>query len=327
MNRLNWQRWMTRGPIVVAGGVLAAVVVVVAYSLRDAVAADPPASAADGVNLLKQTKEEAAAKSVGCITCHQTVHDPHEKETLNIGCVDCHGGDASAKDVQTAHVHPRFPEAWATSAKPVRTYTLLNHETPEFVRFVNPGDLRVAGHQLRHVRLPRHAGGTGQQVHDDHRLHVVGRRPVQQRRHPQQALLLRRQLHRRRRAAAAGDRAAADRGGVPQEGRRALPRPAAALRDHAAGQHPPHLRARRRIPAPTSASRIGWRIRAGRSSAASASAAWAPRTAPTPPCSASRRRACSTRRSTSWGPTTTPATTAPAAAAPATSSTPTTAPG
>ena len=55
------------------------------------------------------------------------------------------------------------------------------------------------------------------------------------------------------------------------------------------------------------------------------SAAWAPRTAPTPSSSACRRRGCSTRRSTSWAPTTIPATTAPAAAPPATSSTPTTA--
>ena len=43
-----------------------------------------------------------------------------------------------------AHVQPRFPEAWRTSANPVRSYTLLNHESPEFIRFVNPGDLRIA---------------------------------------------------------------------------------------------------------------------------------------------------------------------------------------
>ena len=30
------------------------------------------------------------------------------------------------------------------SATPERTYTLLNRESPEFVRFVNPGDLRAA---------------------------------------------------------------------------------------------------------------------------------------------------------------------------------------
>ena len=44
------------------------------------------------------------------------------------------------------------PEAWDSSANPVRSYTLLNHESPEFVRFVNPGDLRVAHAELRDDR-------------------------------------------------------------------------------------------------------------------------------------------------------------------------------
>ena len=39
---------------------------------------------------------------------------------------------------------PGSPRPGATSANPVRSYTLLNHESPEFVRFVNPGDLRIA---------------------------------------------------------------------------------------------------------------------------------------------------------------------------------------
>ena len=45
-----------------------------------------------------------------------------------------------------AHVAPRYPESWhwPSSRMPERTYTLLNRESPEFVRFVNPGDLRVA---------------------------------------------------------------------------------------------------------------------------------------------------------------------------------------
>ena len=89
--------------------------------------------------------EAAAAKSAGCITCHQGQHDPHGKpETVRLGCVDCHGGNPQATDQQQAHVWPRFPDAWRSSGNPVRSYTLLNHESPEFIRFVNPGDLRVA---------------------------------------------------------------------------------------------------------------------------------------------------------------------------------------
>src|SRR5262249_18944359 len=45
-----------------------------------------------GVNLLAQSAEEAAAKSTGCIACHQSVQDPHFKDTVRLGCTDCHGG-------------------------------------------------------------------------------------------------------------------------------------------------------------------------------------------------------------------------------------------
>jgi hypothetical protein len=97
-----------------------------------------------GVNLLQQTAEQAAAKSAGCLVCHENAHDPHYKDTLRLGCCDCHGGDPTTAVRERAHVPPRFPDAWPSSANPVRSYTLLNHETPEFVRFVNPGDLRIA---------------------------------------------------------------------------------------------------------------------------------------------------------------------------------------
>jgi hypothetical protein len=95
-------------------------------------------------DLLRQTEAQAARKSAGCLCCHQNVHDPHFKETLNLGCVDCHGGDPTTDVKEQAHVHPRHPEAWPTSANPVRSYTLLNDESPEFVRFFNPGDFRIA---------------------------------------------------------------------------------------------------------------------------------------------------------------------------------------
>jgi hypothetical protein len=97
-----------------------------------------------GVDLLRQSAEEAARKSAGCVVCHQKARDPHFKDTVKLGCCDCHGGDPGAATKEAAHVHPRFAESWPSSANPVRSYTLLNHERPEFIRFVNPGDLRVA---------------------------------------------------------------------------------------------------------------------------------------------------------------------------------------
>src|SRR5678816_4641199 len=54
--------------------------------------------------------------------------------------------DRYLASLRVAHVLPRDESAWKwpASATPERTYTLLNRESPEFVRFMNPGDLRVA---------------------------------------------------------------------------------------------------------------------------------------------------------------------------------------
>src|SRR5947209_19732468 len=41
-----------------------------------------------GVDLLRQTDAEAAAKSNGCLSCHVGAHDPHYKETVRLGCGD-----------------------------------------------------------------------------------------------------------------------------------------------------------------------------------------------------------------------------------------------
>ncbi|HVR38853.1 MAG TPA: cytochrome c3 family protein, partial [Thermoanaerobaculia bacterium] len=68
----------------------------------------------------------------------------HSSPAVKLGCTDCHGGNASALTKNEAHVQPRFPELWPTSANPPRTYTALLRESPEFVKFINPGDLRVA---------------------------------------------------------------------------------------------------------------------------------------------------------------------------------------
>ncbi|MBI3411806.1 MAG: hypothetical protein HY040_26035 [Planctomycetes bacterium] len=102
------------------------------------------------VDLIQQNRVAADRKSAGCIACHEHAHDPHfppvdkPVRTFHLGCVDCHGGDPNAGCKEIAHVRPRFPDAWKSSANPVRSYALLNHEAPEFIRFVNPGDLRIA---------------------------------------------------------------------------------------------------------------------------------------------------------------------------------------
>ncbi len=108
-----------------------------------------------------QTPEAAGEKSAGCLTCHTQTDSfsMHASPAVQLGCVDCHGGNGAvriaagtikgsreyAKAEESAHVLPRFPENWhyPSSANPERTYTLLNQEAPEFVRFTNPSDYRV----------------------------------------------------------------------------------------------------------------------------------------------------------------------------------------
>jgi hypothetical protein len=110
----------------------------------------------------EQTAEAVAAKSAGCQTCHtQTdAQTMHVSAAVLLGCTDCHGGQPevrlragiardSAEYRQTldaAHVKPRYPDEWhyPSSANPQQTYTLLNRESPAFIRFINPSDYRVA---------------------------------------------------------------------------------------------------------------------------------------------------------------------------------------
>lgn len=88
--------------------------------------------------------------SLGCVSCHGGTETSH---AIDVGatCVGCHGGSGKEDgDKDKAHVQPRYPAFWGkakggtVTGNPQRGYTQLNRESPEFIRFVNPGDLRVA---------------------------------------------------------------------------------------------------------------------------------------------------------------------------------------
>jgi hypothetical protein len=96
-------------------------------------------------NWIDQTQAEANAKSAGCLQCHQGVEPMHKAEHVVLGCIDCHGGNPGrGLTKEQAHILPRNKEFWKTSANPPNSNVWLNHESPEFIRFMNPGDLRVA---------------------------------------------------------------------------------------------------------------------------------------------------------------------------------------
>jgi hypothetical protein len=108
----------------------------------------------------EQSQDEADAKSSGCISCHTSTDEPtmHPTRTVHIGCIDCHGGNNSihvaagtppaspeykAAKVK-AHVQPHNPIFKNRASLPERVFTGWLAESAEYVKFINPGDLRVA---------------------------------------------------------------------------------------------------------------------------------------------------------------------------------------
>jgi hypothetical protein len=119
-----------------------------------------------------QGAEEVELKSQGCRSCHTKTESRsmHVSDAVQLGCVDCHGGNATVMQPaktrkgefayrtaqDKAHVQPRYPRSWhyPSSANPERTYTLLNKESPEFIRFINPSDYRIAREACGACHLP-----------------------------------------------------------------------------------------------------------------------------------------------------------------------------
>jgi len=112
-------------------------------------------SAEDG-----QSPQDAALNSSGCVSCHTSTDEPsmHPTKTVFLGCTDCHGGNPSISvppgtavnspgyndAKEKAHVQPHDPIFKNRSALPERVYTGWLQESADYVKFVNPGDLRVA---------------------------------------------------------------------------------------------------------------------------------------------------------------------------------------
>jgi len=122
------------------------------------------AAVAGGVSLFAmlvllpgQSLDEATQRSAGCISCHGMTEAPsmHITGTVHLACIDCHGGQGmvmrpAASDMRAyetakhqAHPQPRNSSYADSSANPVRAYTDWLKEDKEYIRFINPGDLRV----------------------------------------------------------------------------------------------------------------------------------------------------------------------------------------
>jgi hypothetical protein len=82
----------------------------------------------------------------------------HPTKTVHLGCTDCHGGNSSVSAAsggapnsaeynsakEKAHVQPRDASFRNRSNLAERTFTKWLKESAEYIKFVNPGDLRVA---------------------------------------------------------------------------------------------------------------------------------------------------------------------------------------
>ncbi len=115
-----------------------------------------------------KSMHRSPAVVLGCTDCHggdPQVQSPtpgkhYERTPLGpvnpLEATEYHAGHARQVDVpyspdymgamEQAHVLPRFPDNWyyPASRMPEGNRAMLNKEAPEFIRFINPGDLRIA---------------------------------------------------------------------------------------------------------------------------------------------------------------------------------------
>ena len=152
---LNGERGRSRLLIVLLLAVSFSLLFLACYHSPTAAFAQDPQRPVRG-----ESQEEALARSTGCMSCHTATDEAtmHPSKGVHLGCTDCHGGNNSVAVApgtsptsaeyqaakERAHVQPRDPFFKNRTAMPERAYTHWLKESPEYVRFVNPGDLRVA---------------------------------------------------------------------------------------------------------------------------------------------------------------------------------------
>jgi hypothetical protein len=115
---------------------------------------------ADGkeIDLPVRIDEHIQILNQACTTCHDSDSHTMHSAPARVSCVDCHGGNwniqvaaglqpgdpAYQNAKNNAHVHPRKPALWPTSANPEASGATTLEESADYIRFINPGDLRAA---------------------------------------------------------------------------------------------------------------------------------------------------------------------------------------
>jgi len=127
----------------------------------------------------RKTMHASPAIVLGCTDCHGgdasvSWSGDHPKAEYAVSYSDGHGEtqselgkinykhktpeypEAYQAKIDKAHVKPTLPKTWhyPSSANPRGEYSALNVESPEFVRFINPGDLRVARESCGACHMP-----------------------------------------------------------------------------------------------------------------------------------------------------------------------------
>ncbi|HEY6122272.1 MAG TPA: hypothetical protein VIV66_20110, partial [Pyrinomonadaceae bacterium] len=182
--------------LIVIGGIFACGLFAAEHSKTPrniaSVLAAEPLQVNPGLRSREPSQTAATPQLEGCISCHGQIEPMHKygttealeqlkdgKDAVGLSCTACHGGNpvptkttSDEREIQrikaAAHVRPRYPEEWKrdgkySGANPERTNTLLARESWEFVRFVNPGDLRVVSrtcsgsgcHDVESKNVPR----------------------------------------------------------------------------------------------------------------------------------------------------------------------------